>query len=387
MHSTRRGGGSRGKGRSRNSRGGIGSGARAGARRGRSRTGAGNGGSAMPAAAAFPRPPGRSGHEAPLKGDYAAGFAAAALHRSGAELAGREARLRMNEHWTQRFMNGGRGQRSGNPMKRGRAFADGFAAGLHRPGGNWVPVALTRTASAVVVAGPGAGTEALLQLLRLPLEEIVVVLDGAGEADFTRIRALPDITIVHSPVRIGPDVGLAVGARMAASDLVLFADAYVPVAAEQLAAMLAEAQAGSELVLADVSGQLGAFRNWDDPARIRAFMNWSLGRPDLSANSAAVLPHVWSRPAMERIGLRLLAVPPMAHRAALEQRLRIRCSPVASAKPAGWKTGGGTAPEAPERLSAGDHIEALRAAMREKGARLALPDEVRRRSAAGGGVP
>ncbi|QHW33406.1 glycosyltransferase family 2 protein [Paenibacillus rhizovicinus] len=384
MHSSRRSGNIR----SRSTRSGGGSGTRAskGASAG---SGSRNGGkgSPMPKKAAVPDQTGGGGLAGALKTAYMAGFAeGAALLRSGAALDGRQAKLRMNEHWTQRSLRGGRESRAGNPLKRGQAYADGFAAGLRQPGGMWVPVALTRTAAAVVLAGPGTGTEAVRQLLRLPFEDIIVVLEGAGEESFARFRAMPEISVYHTPARLGTDVGRSVGARMTTAELVLFADGNIPVAAEQLAAMLAEAHAGHDLVLADVSGQLGAFRRWDEAARIRAFMNWSLGRPELSANSAAVLPHVWTRSAMERVGLPALAVPPMAHRAALEQKLRICCSPVSSLKSVVWGAGGGAFSEAGLKLSAGDHIEALRAAMREKGARLSLPDGVRRRLEAGGGV-
>ncbi|MBM7566723.1 glycosyltransferase family 2 protein [Paenibacillus sacheonensis] len=350
--------------------------------KGRSKRSHGGGGKALPKDAGSRRLTGRTGHSGSYKAEYAAGFAeAAAILRNGAApLAGHEAKLLMNEHWTRRSLQGA--LRSGSQQQRGMAFADGFAAGLRLPGGMWVPVALTRSAAAVVMAGPNARLESVQQLLRLPLDEIVIVQEAAGGEAFNRFRALPDVTIIHTREKLGMDVGRTVGARLTNAELVLFVDGEAAVSAEQLAVLLAEAQAGSDLVLADVSGRLGAFRGWSDAARIQAFMNWSLGKPELQANSVAVLPHAWSRPAMERVGLPLLAVPPMAHRAAIEHQLRIRCFPVAAASPAALGTGS-MGPADAAKLSAGDHIEALRAAMRTKGARLSLPDGVRRRLAAG----
>ncbi|NBD26519.1 glycosyltransferase family 2 protein [Paenibacillus glycinis] len=339
--------------------------------------------------AASARRPGRSGYGGSLQFEYAAGFAdASALLRSGPAPAGPDAKLRMNEHWTRRCLRGARTRRGEHAQLRGRAYADGFAAGLHLPKGAWLPVALTKSAAAVVLAGSRTRLEAVQQLLRLPLQEIVVVLEDGGEEAFTRLRSLPEITIVHTRERLGADVGRTVGARMTDAELILFADGETPVPAERLAGLLEEVQAGSDLALADVGGQLGAFRGWDDAARIRAFMNWSLGRPELHANSVAVLPHAWTRQGMERVGLAQLAVPAMAQRAAIGLQLRIRCLPMHAARKGGALNGnaGGTATATTgARLSAGDHIEALRAAMRENGARLALPDQVRRRFAAEGG--
>ncbi|SFJ03285.1 hypothetical protein SAMN02799624_03099 [Paenibacillus sp. UNC496MF] len=341
------------------------------------------GAKAAPKAAALPRRTGRSGYAGALRPAYLAGFAdASALHRSGGAPAGPDAKLRMNEHWTRYCQRGGR--RARGPAQ-GRAYADGFADGLRLPRRGWVPVALARTASAVVLAGSRASAEAVEQLLRLPFQDVVVVLENAGPDAFARLRDLPDVTIVHTRERLGADVGRTVGARMTRAELVLFADGEAAVPAEQLAVLLAEAHAGCDLVLADVSGQLGPFRGWDDAARIRAFVNWSLGHPELNANSVAVLPHVWSRAGLERVGLPQLAVPPMAQRAAIELGLRIRCRPVAAPKPGAGADPAGAAAKA--KLAAGDHIEALRAAMRAKGARLSLPDLARRRSAAGGRLP
>lgn len=296
---------------------------------------------------------------------------------------------------------GGAGRRRSGSKKRGSARRSGHSAraagsnatrtpfaAMPKAAGDQTahraslktPFKLTKSAAAVVIAGANPRIEAIRELQRLPLGEIIVVLESADEGGFGHVRAIPGITILHTNEMLGADVGRAVGARMTSADIILFVDGETPVAAESLADLLRAAEAGCDLVLADLGSQLGPFSDWDDAMRIRAFMNWSLGSPELHANSVDSLPHAWSRQGLEKIGTMRLAVPAQAHRAAIYGNLCIRCCPM---KMLAGHSRGSSAKAASQMLSAGDHLEALRAAMREKGARLELPDLVRRRSAAG----
>ncbi|WP_308635572.1 glycosyltransferase family 2 protein [Paenibacillus silvisoli] len=323
-----------------------------------------------------------------LKTAFHAGYGeGAALRGSGwsSALAGAaDAKLHMNARWTQ--YTGGRYHTDAMRIKllaEGRAYADGFAAALDLPRGLWQPVAMGRTSAAVVIAVPGMNRAAIRQLLRLPLQEIIVVLEEGTEADFAELRAVPDITIMGIGERIGADVGRAIGARMTRADIVLFVDGRKETAAEQLALMLSIAETGADVVLADQTPQLGPFKQWDDRARVRAFMNWSLGKQELNANSVELLPHAWSRAGMEKVGIPQLAVPSLAHLAAVQNKLLFRSIALQKAKPdADVATG-----HASVELSVGDHLEALRAAMQAKGTRLTFPDQLRRRVIVGGKAP
>lgn len=263
-------------------------------------------------------------------------------------------------------------------MQEGRDFAAGFAAALGQPGSSWQPVPLTRSAAAVVFAGADANPSSIKQLLRLPLEEIIVVQEGASEAQFAELRALPEIKILNPGEPLGADVWRVVGARVTRADIVLFADAAQLIEAEKLAQLLATVQAGADVALVSYASRLGPFREWDDLMRVRAFVNWSLGRQELGVSSVGLLPHVWSRSAMDAVGVKTLAVPPLAHVTAIQHRLRVQaCSITKRITPANYTN------EKAQTVF-GDHIEALRAAMKLKGARLAMPDHSRIRSAAGG---
>ncbi|SEN75901.1 glycosyltransferase [Paenibacillus sp. OV219] len=338
------------------------------------------------------RRPGKSSggsHHAAYTAGYGEGIAL--KQNEGGGLSNHEAKLRMNERWTRRCMAKElTAATSGKRMQEGRAFASGFAAALGLPNANggWQPAPLTRSAAAVVRAGADAIPASIKQLLRLPLTEIIVVQEGASETQFAELRALPEIKILNPGEAIGADVWRAVGARMTRADIVLFADAAQLIEAEKLAQLLAAAQAGADVALVSYASRLGPFREWDDLMRVRAFVNWSLGRQELGVSSVGLLPHAWSRAAIESVGVKTLAVPPLAHVIALQQRLRVQACSImkrtnGKSSPA-WSPLSLSHTQESKQVVFGDHIEALRAAMKLKGARLTMPDHSRCRSAAGG---
>ncbi|SDW82030.1 glycosyltransferase family 2 protein [Paenibacillus sp. CF384] len=323
-----------------------------------------------------------------LRTAYNAGYTDGALLRKNgytSQSGTTEAKLRMNERWTTRCA--GRNHTDALRVKllsEGRAYADGFAAALNLPRGMWQPIAMGKSVAAVVLSVPGMNPSAINQLLRLPLQEVIVVLEGGSEGEFAELRAVPEITIMQIGESLGADVGRAIGARMTRSDIVLFADGQSIIAAEQLALMLSVAETGADIVVADQTPSLGIFKTWDEAARVRAFMNWSLGRAELLANSVELLPHAWSRHGMETVGVSTLAVPPMAHMAAIQHKLMVRSCSLSKVRKNKTVAIRGPVGVVSKELSLGDHVEALQTAMRSRGPRLAFPDQVRRRAAAGG---
>lgn len=241
-------------------------------------------------------------------------------------------------------------------------------------------------AAAVVMACNEEQTLPLVlsELAKLPLEEIVVVLNGCTDGSFREARSYPGATIVHFPDKIGHDVGRAVGARMCTADIVLFVDGDFRIAAEKLKPFIAAVARGADVALNNISPYLPLFRDWDDVTRLKAFLNLSLGRPDLHANSLTSVPHALSRRAIERIGAGLLAVPPKAQAVAIQQGLAVRTAAsvnvVASNRIRKDNVGRGNEVA---RLIVGDHVEALKHVMDKGGARLSKADGSRRRDVIG----
>ncbi|WP_246070658.1 glycosyltransferase family 2 protein [Paenibacillus kobensis] len=239
-------------------------------------------------------------------------------------------------------------------------------------------------AAAVVMAYNEERTLPLVleELAKLSLEEIVVVLNGCTDGSFREARSFPGVTIVHYADKIGHDVGRAVGARMCTSDIVLFVDGDFRIAAEKLKPFIAAVARGTDVALNDISPYLPLFRDWDDVTRLKAFLNLSLGRPDLHASSLTSVPHALSRRAIERIGSALLAVPPKAQAAAIADGLIVRTAGSVNVVTANRMRNDNVGRDNEvARLIVGDHVEALKHVMDKGGARLSKADTSRRREA------
>lgn len=267
------------------------------------------------------------------------------------------------------------------------AFMSGFeqAAGCQLD--SFVPLTTNHTAAAVVTVmnEEAALPEVIKQLRRLPLAELVCVVNGSTDRSFAIARSDPDAIVMHYPAPLGHDVGRAAGARLTTADTVLFLDGDFAVAAEQLVPFFHAAVNGMDIALNDITPFLGVFRRWDHVTTMKSFLNRMIGRPDLRANSLTAVPHAISRKALDALGCRTLAVPPLALQAAAAQGLRIGCpcsvDVVSKNKVRSINSGEANTVS---KLIVGDHIEALGAAIRVGGDRLGHADHIRRRSAAGG---
>ena len=269
----------------------------------------------------------------------------------------------------------------------GRRPVRGAAGGKRRGAVKSFPAGL-RT-SVVVAGGSGGETlvKALAELSRLQPDEIVVVLHGDGKAGLELIRMFPEAAVVHAAEPLGQGEQRCAGAKMAEGDAMLVVDGTVPADARRLLPLLKAVRSGTDVALTRVEENLGPFSAWNDTMRLRAFMNSGFGRPDLGASSMSDLPYALSRRALRALGAEALAAPAKAQAEALALGLRVRtCARTAGGS---FKGSGGERPEGDSRRGryVEEHIEALCEAMSRSGARLALTDAERRRSAAGGAAP
>ncbi|AGN70529.1 glycosyltransferase family 2 protein [Paenibacillus caseinilyticus] len=263
-----------------------------------------------------------------------------------------------------------------------RGFAEGFGRQSGLETGGILPLPTDRTAAAVLsVMNEEATIGGILkELQRLHLHELIVVVNGSDDGTFARVRAESGALVVHYPEALGYDVGRGIGAKLARADIVLFVDGDIPVTAEQLLPFLAAVDQGTDVALNDITPYLGPFKRWDGVSIVKRFLNHTLGRGDLQANSLTAVPHALSRRALETIGFRHLAVPPVAQAVGLLGGLNVKapCSvDVVTKNRVNLRNTGGGNPVA--ELIIGDHMEALHQARQLRGSRLGYPDTRRRR--------
>jgi len=260
-------------------------------------------------------------------------------------------------------------------------FAEGFGKGWNLDHYVWLPTQKRVAAILTVMNEKDTISSVLAQLSRIPLHEIIIVVNGSNDGTLETIRRSSQAIIVHYREALGHDVGRAIGAKLAEADILLFLDGDFPIMAEQLMPFVDAIERGYDIALNDLSPYIGVFAHRDDVTAIKEFVNRSLARPDLGANSLTAIPHAIRKDAAQKIGYTNLSVPPKAQAIAIGQGLKI-CSPAsvnvfASNRLRGHNVGRSNAVA---DLIIGDHIEALRTALHGQGKRLSYADRIRDRS-------
>jgi hypothetical protein len=224
------------------------------------------------------------------------------------------------------------------------------------------------------------------ELRRLPLAEIIVVVNGSDDDSDKKVRSHEaNPILIHYDSALGYDVGRALGARAAVSEILLFLDGDIEIQAEKFIPFIEAVEEGCDLALNDITPFLGSFHRRDSVSVMKEFMNRSLGRGDLMANSLTAVPHALSRKAAEAIGWSRLAVPPLAQAAAIIQGLKISAPASVDVISRNLKrTSNRGRTNSVASLIIGDHLEALQYAMDKQGDRLRFGDEIRQRHKAGG---
>ncbi|MBU5674058.1 glycosyltransferase family 2 protein [Paenibacillus brevis] len=329
------------------------------------------------------RPVQRTGNSAPLrpKLDLSAAYAAGAQAGAEAlrlhgEINGPMSRSHFQSALTEWFADHMAGKRPtySDALALCFSFQKGYAVSRQENESIYgVPLPLFSKASAVITACNEEDTlgKVIDELERLPLSEIVVVLNGCTDNSFSKVAWRKNIILANFPDRLGHDVGRSVGAALVTGDSILFVDGDMEVPAEELGAFLYEREQGTDVVLNDISGYLPHYERQDEVTRCKLYLNQALGRPDLRSSSLTAVPHVLSRKAIETVGTEMLAVPPKAQAIAIMEGLAVAapCSADVISRNR-LRQGNSGAGNSVVLLILGDHLEALNEAIRRKGAKL-----------------
>lgn len=247
---------------------------------------------------------------------------------------------------------------------------------------------LGKTVAAVITAKNEEKSilEVIRQAEQLPLDELIVIVNGSNDGTFHAARSSPHAVILHLPEALGHDVGRSIGAKIARSDIVLFLDGDFSIPAGRLMPFIQAVAAGQDVVLNNITPYISLFPRQDKVTKIKQFFNRVMGRADLFANSLTAVPHALSRKALETIGYQHLMIPPKAMAMALKSGLKISApaSVDVISKNRQTRLNGGVHNVVAD-LIIGDHLEALQWAMQGNGERLEFPDHVRNRTFVGGG--
>lgn len=253
------------------------------------------------------------------------------------------------------------------------AYRRGYAQASRIPNIG-IALPLQGTTSAVVSVSNEEMTlpAVFAELRKLPLQEIIVVLNGCTDGSFAAIERDHRVSLISFPQRLGHDVSRALGSTVATGDIILFCDGDMSLPAEDLAAFLIAVDLGVDMALNNLTPYLPSmFSAQDDVTRCKSFLNHALGRSDLRANSMTAVPHALSRRAISTIGTAALIVPPKAQALALVRGLKVSAPHSVNVFRTNRIRSGNTGEgNAVAGLIIGDHMEALAEVMKSEGVRL-----------------
>ncbi|GAB6991517.1 hypothetical protein JCM16418A_35670 [Paenibacillus pini] len=250
-------------------------------------------------------------------------------------------------------------------MELSSAYVRGYSLGSGEKE-SFFPLLLHVSASAVVSASNEADRldQVLNELERLPLQELIVVLNGCDDNSYSITRKHPQVTIVHYDERLGHDVGRSIGAGMARGDIILFTDGDIPIPAEQLAAFMYAVDGGCDVALNDINPFLPLFVHQDDVTRCKSFLNMALGRSDLGASSLTAVPHALSAGVLATIGKEALMIPPKAQALAITGGFHVAQVDTVNVFVSNrLRTGNMGQGNPVAHMIIGDHVEALQTVM------------------------
>lgn len=255
-----------------------------------------------------------------------------------------------------------------------KSYSDAFGYAFRQTGKGQaralIPMYLKGRAAAVVCArSEGDRLKAvLMQLERLPLEEILVILNGCEDHSYQIARQHERCTVVYFKKPLGHDVGRSIGASLTAADIILFTDGDMVISAEELAPFLYAVDSGVDVALNKLDPYLQVYYRQDEVTRVKSFLNTVLGREDLRANSLTAVPHAVSSRCIAGIGASALTVPPKALMLAITQGYQVAAVHTINVITRNRSRKNNTGPNnAVAELIVGDHIEALQKLFEQPG--------------------
>ncbi|WP_244209259.1 glycosyltransferase family 2 protein [Paenibacillus ferrarius] len=288
----------------------------------------------------------------------------------------------LNQLWVNRVKSELLHANAQNYEAASQGYVHGYCKAAKLPIPDWVLMPTAGSVGAIVSVMNEERTivKVLEQLNRLPLDEIIIIVNGSSDRTLERVKAHSHALIVHYPEPLGHDVGRAIGAKLSHSDILIFLDGDFVVGAEKLLPFISSIERGHDLALNNITPYLPPFSQWDSVTMMKRFLNVSMKRPDLNANSLTAVPHALSRNALQHMGYAELMVPPKAQVNAIMGGLRITAPAsvnVVSVNRIRKINMGRNNPVA--RMIIGDHVEALQFAMKSRGERIVFPDIIRKR--------
>lgn len=221
--------------------------------------------------------------------------------------------------------------------------------------------------------------DVLEEAKRLHPNEIIVVVNGSTDRT-EHIAEKFGAKVVHFAEPLGHDVGRAVGAMESGGDVLLFLDGDIAISARKLRPFVKACRVGADIALNNVNGFYNSVKMIDSVSLAKQYLNRMIDASRLGFASMTAVPHAVRREAVERIGHRYLAVPPLFYTMAIVNGLKVELAEGVNVFESNRRRktnakGGNSVGQ----LILGDHAEALQWLQATIGPRVYFEDEIRKR--------
>lgn len=199
----------------------------------------------------------------------------------------------------------------------------------------------------------------LEQIERLYPKEILLVVHGSNPSTIDSIlsRESEVTTAFVYPFSLGRDVWRSIGAGEARGDVWLFLEGGNVIPAEELQSFVSACYHGLDVALRE--NQLANWHTSDLSKTARSYLNLLLDHAK-PTTSMIDLPFAITRTAAERIGVRHLLIPPLAHAIAVKNRLRVESTGSLQKQKRHNRRKKCMGSRKQQELLLGDHLEAVR---------------------------
>lgn len=154
--------------------------------------------------------------------------------------------------------------------------------------------------------------------------EIIVIVNGSSD-NTKKIASSSHCKVIEYNESLGHDIGRAVGAFYAKGEILLFVDGDIIITHMELLPFITAIEDGYDIALNNLEKILKNNQRPHSVSIVKKVINDLFGYSVLSINSLVATPHAISRNALQNIGWRNLAEPPLAQAIALKKKLSVIC--------------------------------------------------------------
>lgn len=208
------------------------------------------------------------------------------------------------------------------------------------------------------------------------VKEIIVIANGCTD-NSEQIANHAGALVVSYPEPLGPDTGRAIGAKLASCEYILFLDADIVWKIEELQPLVQSLRQGADIALNRYP--LKSSRYFHHPTAVaKRALNIALGMSHLQAASLTAVPHAVRKSAIQKIGAKFLAVPPLFQTKAVLAGLKITAPTYINVRIRNRRRATHRDGYHMQDVILGDHVEAFAEIIRQKGERGGYADRRRR---------